>query len=418
MQIPEIGEIVTPVDDPCQFNPAWRSIISGYLFSVGVRTKEDFDSLAKFGCLIVTVTESVTVTQNDVTVTQSDGKAKGKTPKKEGNKTKNKKIYGNKQKTIQKKVNRKIDPFSSHPEYRPFVLDKYIQLQVKMFNDEVDDKPLADECVPLRLATRWYSEMDHEAAMKKRIEPLLLTGIGMDVITLDLVGVPSAQPAIEAYERLFYNCRTDDFSLNPSTQLIQRIAMPYGPLKTYLKKYDEIDEDGFVIGDGRPLAKDSDVWKAIAATMGYEALMYVWKWDRFAHGMKDNSVEHMIELSWKVATSKLFSDLYNGDIKHEDAARILSAYTAQAKKITDDKYQRGGDESNDSTMALLAVIERAAPSMIQFSDEAVAAKNEEIQSRIATQLAISKQTIEDRGEAVAKQIIDAQIDNAVNNQYG
>lgn len=406
MHIPEIGDIVTPVDDPCQFNPAWRSIVAGHLFSVGARTKEDFDSIAKFGCISVTVTPDVTVTQEEAS------KKAGKNCKKAKEKPKK----PAKPKTVTKKVNRPVEPFASHPEYRPFALDKYIRLNVKMINDEVDGHPLADECVPIRLATRWYSEMDHEAAFKKRLEPLLLTGVGLDIITLDLIGYASAQPAIEAYERLFFNCRTDDFSLNPSAQLIQRIAMPYGPLKTYLRKYEEVDEDGFVIGDGRPLAKDSDIWRAIAATMGYEALMYTWKWERFAHGMKEDSLESMIELSWKVAASKLFSDLYTGNIAHEDAARILAAYTAQAKKISDDRNDRHDSGEDDTTKALMAVLYQVAPKMVVFSEADEKSRNEDIQSRIQSQLAISKQAIEDKGKQVEAEIIDAQISNAINPQ--
>jgi hypothetical protein len=189
--------------------------------------------------------------------------------------------------------------------------------------------------------------------------------------------------------------------------------MPYGPLKTHLKKFEFVDEDGFVIGDGRPLAKDSDVWKAIAATMGYEPLMYVWKWDRFAHGIKDNSIEHMIDLSWKVSTSKLFADLYNGDIMHEDAARLLSAYTAQAKKITDDRNGRHDSGEDDTTKALMAVLYQVSPKMVEFTEEDEKSRNDDIQSRIQSQLAIANQAIEDNGKQVETEIIDAQISNAI-----
>jgi hypothetical protein len=401
MQIPEIGEVITPVDDPCQFNPAWRSIIAGYLFSIGVRTDDDFESLSKMGCLVNIVEDSVEVEPE-------------KTKQKTKSKSKDKKVKEKpKIKVVKRKVSRRIEPFYDHSEYRTFVIDKYIRLLVNMFNDEVDGLPVLDEYVPIKLATRWYSEIDHEAALKKRLEPLLLTGIGMDIITLDLVGIPSAQPAIEAYERLYFNCRIDDFTLNPSAQLIQRIAMPYGPLKTHLKKFEFVDEDGFVIGDGRPLAKDSDVWKAIAATMGYEPLMYVWKWDRFAHGIKDNSIEHMIDLSWKVSTSKLFADLYNGDIMHEDAARLLSAYTAQAKKITDDRNGRHDSGEDDTTKALMAVLYQVSPKMVEFTEEDEKSRNDDIQSRIQSQLAIANQAIEDNGKQVETEIIDAQISNAI-----
>jgi hypothetical protein len=121
----------------------------------------------------------------------------------------------------------------------------------------------------------------------------------------------------------------------------------------------------------------------------------------------------MIDLSWKVATSKLFADLYNGDIMHEDAARLLSAYTAQAKKITDDRNGRHDSGEDDTTKALMAVLYQVAPKMVVFSEEDEKSRNEDIQSRIQSQLAISKQTIEDKGKQVEAEIIDAQISNAI-----
>ena len=400
MNLLEAGDIITPVDDPCQYNPAWRSIVAGYLFSAGIRTEDDFESLSKTGC--VTVTRAVTDEEEPAEVKK---KPKGK-------KRIAKKKPKPKPKPAIEKVRKKIYPFDSSPEYRVFALDPWIRGMVMMFDDEIEGNPLSDEHVPLKLASKWYCEMDHEAALKKRIEPLLLTEIDMDVISLDLSGVASMRPAIEAYERLYFNCRDENWKLHGSLQLIQRMAMPYGPLKTYLHKYEEIDDDGFVIGDGRPLAKDSDVWRAIASTMGYEALMYVWRWNNRAHGMKNNSIEHMMDISWKVAASKLFVDLYNGDIKHEDAARVLAAYTAQSKRISEE-HQDGG-EGEDVTMALLAIMSAAAPKMRELVEggEGMITDND-IQSRIESQLAIDKTHIQDAGKQVAEEIINAQIDNAI-----
>ena len=402
MNLPDIGEVVTPVDDPCQFNPAWRSIVAGYLFSLGRWSPEDLKSISMTGC--VTVTQNVTAD-----VTQVDG------PKAKKNKDKN----GVKPKKSKKKIsetttiNRPIYPFRDCPEYRSFVLDKWIVAMLSMFNDTADGLPLSDANVPLRLASRWYSEMDTEAAMKKRLEPLLLTEIGMDVITMDLIGLPSAQPAVEAYEKLYFNCRDDNFSLNPSMQLIERFACPYGPLKPFLRKWEDLDADGFCVQDGRPVAKDSDIWRAIAATMGYEALMYLWRWERKAHGLKDRSLSRMIEMSWQAAVSRLLSDMYTGNIAHEDAARVLASYTAQAKYISDEKRGGGNGGANDTMTALMSLLYLAAPKMVQFDEADDSARNDEIQSRIASQLAINKQSIEDHGKNVEAEIIDAQISDAV-----
>jgi len=146
--------------------------------------------------------------------------------------------------------------------------------------------------------------------------------------------------------------------------------------------------------------------------MGYEALMYAWKWNRRAHGMKEDSLERMIDLSWKVSALMLLSDLFTGNMKHEDAARILAAYTAQAKKISDDKSDGGDGE--DTTMALLAIMSAAAPKMRALVDggEGMITDND-IQSRIESQLAIDKTKIQDAGKHVETEIIDAQIAEAV-----
>lgn len=392
MQLPDTGEIVTPIDDPFQFEPAWRACVAQYLFDCGARTKDDLAGIVKFGGVPVSLMEP----------------SEDSRPKKGKNRPK--------KRTMQRRTSvRPVYPFNKSAEYRCLAADPWIAGLVGVLDAMSRGEPSTKEDAGIRLARRWYEEVDHEAAMKKRLEPLLLTGIGMDVVTLDLSGMASAQPAFEAYERLYYNCRGDDWKINPSGQLIQRMAMPYGPPKTFMRKYEELDEDGFIIGDGRPIAKDSDVWKAIAATMGYDALIYTWKWENLAHGLKDRSLENLLDLSWKVAASRLFTALYTGDICHEDAARVLAAYTAQSKKISDDRASRQGSGEGDTTNALLSILKLVAPKMVVFSEKDEQARNEEIQGRIAAQLAISRTSVEDRGAQVEAEIIDAQIKDTIRN---
>ena len=107
------------------------------------------------------------------------------------------------------------------------------------------------------------------------------------------------------------------------------------------------------------------------------------------------------------------SDLYTGNISHEDAARVLASYTSQAKFMSDERNGRSGGDDTDTTKALMAVLNMAAPKMVVFSEEDENDRNNEIQSRIQSQLAISKQTIDDRGKQVEAEIIDAQISDAV-----
>lgn len=389
MNLPDIGEVITPIDDPCQFNPAWRSILAGYLFSFGRFTDDDVESISNTGC--------VTVTR---TVTHKAGK-KGKS------KAKEKKSHRDIEKAI-----RAIPPFDKEPQYRVLATDRWIRDQMRMLDSIADGNPPSEDDAHLRLASRWYSEIDHEAAMKKRLEPLLLTDIGIDIITLDLIGIPSAQPAVEAYEKMYFNCRDENFNLNPSRQLIERFAMPWGPLKMFLRKWEDLDGDGFCIQDGRPIAKDSDVWRAVAATMGYEVLMYVWRWEGKAHGIKDNSLSRMIEMSWKASVGRLLSDLYTGNIAHEDVARILASYTSQMKFMSDDRKE--GGEGEDTTMAMLSLLYAAAPKMRQLVEggEGMITDND-IRNRIAAQQAIDKQNIQDAGKQVADEVIEAQIADAI-----
>ena len=402
MHIPDTGEIITPVDDPFQFEPAWRSSVANYLFGCGASTAQDFEFIFKFGGLPLVVEEDCEDEEEGADKRSKKSKKSAKSKKKDTPRKKRKKT-----------IVRPLYPFDSSAEYRCFAADKWIISLVGVIDAISRGYPSTKEDAGIRLAMRWYEEKDHEAAMKKRLEPLLLTEIGIDVITLDLLGIASAQPAIEAYERLYYNCRDEDWKRNPSGQLIQRFAMPYGPLKTFLRKYEEVDLEGFIIGDGRPLAKESDIWRAIAATLGYDALMYAWKWDKFAHGMENNSVENMIDVAWKVSVSRMLSSLYTGDVAPEDIARLLAAFTAQSKKISDDRNNSTGGEEGDTTKALLAILRLTSPKMVAFTETDQKSKNEEIQSRIASQMAISKTVIEDKGPQINAEVMDAQISNAI-----
>lgn len=406
MQLLDTEEVITPIDDPCQFMPAWRAIVAGYLFSMEVRTREDLDSIAKSGCRPIKI--NVIVKDDDE---ESDKKRK---PKGGKIKPKKKKIPP-KTKTAVKTVYKPVPPFDTHPEFRCMASDKWIAASVVLMDDCANGRPSTAETAPLLLAKRWYYEPDNEAAMKKRIEPLLLTGIDMDIVTLDLMGVISWRPAMEAYERMYFNCRGDSWEINPSMQLIQRFAMPWGPLKTYLREDDVVDvRTGLVLGDGRPLAKASDVWRAIAALLGYEALMFAWQWNNRCHGIKDNSVEHMIELMWKASVARQLTDLFTGGIRHEDVARLLAAFTSQAKYITDKANGGSGGDSDDTMEALMALLSVAAPKMRVLEKGAAGMIGDnEIRERIAAQQAIDKQHIPDAGKDVAIEVIDAQISDAI-----
>lgn len=400
MNLPDTEPFITPVDDPCQYNPDWRSMVAGYLVSAGVNTEEKLRSVAMTGC--IEVVEKVEVREDKSDDAEKPSKKGRKKPKKQP-----------KKKFVQKKTLVPVIPFCEHTEYRSFANDKWIVEQVLLCNERSNGGRTPDRFLPMRLAEVWYEEKDCEAAIKHRLEALLLTEVGIDVITADLVGQPSIQPAIEAYEKMYFNCRDENFEISPSMHLVTRMAMPFGPLKMYLKKWEEM-KDGFCVQDGRPIAKDSDIWKAIGATMGYDTLIYVWNWERRASGIKDRSLKHKLECTWHSAVSRIMTSLFTGDMKHEDAARILATCTAQLKFIDDSSNGKGGGDSDDETLALLAILRAAAPKMRVLEEGAAGMiTDSEIQGRIEAQQAIDKQGIQDAGKNVAEEIIDAQIANAI-----
>lgn len=396
MKLPE-RRVTTPVDDPYQYDADWRAAVSEYLFSVGARKDGDLKSICETGCLEVEMSD----------VGSEDGAKKRRKGAKNG------RAKGKKTGDMQKKTLVPVEPFFEHAKYRRLAADRWIAGHIGMCEGRASEKPLEDRHAAFLLAERWHEEDDSmESSMKKRLEPLLLTEVGLDVVSLDLLGTAEAIPAIEAYEKMYFNCRDDKFALSGSMQLVSRIAMPYGPLKMYLKKWEEL-KDGFCVQDGRPLARESDIWKAIGATMGYDVLMCAWHWDWRAHGMKDRSLRHKIECSWNIAVSKTMSEMFTGDIRHEDAARFLASCTSQLKLISDEKEKAGSGGSDGATKALMNILYLAAPKMAQFDEAESSARNEEIQNRIKSQLAINKQAVEDRGEQVEAEVVDGQIASAV-----
>ena len=72
------------------------------------------------------------------------------------------------------------------------------------------------------------------------------------------------------------------------------------------------------------------------------------------------------------------------------------------------------------TKALMAVLYQTSPKMVSSfgSQEATRARNEEIQSRIQSQLEISRQEVDDKGKKVEAEVIDSQIASAISSGTG
>lgn len=394
-------EVVTPVDDPCQFAPDWRARVAAYIFSQGVRTEEDLTSLYKCGKIFDREHDNMPLDKSGKPKRNKGGRGKKNSRHKDGTPIPTIEIY----------------PFTICQEYRQYALDEWIVKQVAFSNNETYGTVIVPEDRPLRLARKWFLD-EGRGALKTRLEPLLLTEATMETITLDIAGTIDVMPAIVAYERLYFNCRMGDGSLHKSTQLLQSFATPNGELRTHIKKDEPEDADGRPL-DKRPFATEVDIWKSMAVTLGYEALIRGgFKWFGHAHGLKDEkeAYNYMSELTWKVASCNLLNSIYTNNMRHEDVARVLGAYTAQTKMVMDSQKNVGGG-GDDSVMALMAILKVAAPKMKEVVVGGAGTINDDaIRSRIESQRAIDAQVIDDKGKDVSDALIKEQIHAAVNGE--
>ena len=392
---------MTPVEDPCEYDAAWRFSLASYLFSAGVRSKDDFICLGNNGGIMVAAQEPPKQTERH--------KVKGK-----------KKKQGKTKKPAAKKVVRPVAPFSEHSEYRSLASDEWVRKMVFLMSEEAAGLQISEDYRPIKMAMRWYGQNDSEAAMKKRLEPLLLTDASLDVIALDLIGSLQHKAIIKAYERLFFSSRDDDFNLHPSIQRIQKLAMPWGPLNLGATEHKERkDSDtGVVEGNGRPRAKASDLWRVVAADLGYDALMTMWKWTARAHGLTDGSAGDMLKLPQVVITILLnnaFESLCAGTMGHKDAAKMLSSYTATLLKLMDARRKNNDGELDEATETLMSILQLVAPKMIIPKEGSPGMiTDDEIRGRIAAQQAIENQPIEDAGEQVGFDITNQYIQDKIN----
>ena len=275
--------------------------------------------------------------------------------------------------------------------YKACVNDKYVQKYATYLRAVKAGKNLTDAQLDMHRARGWY-ENESPSGVRFRLEPLLLTGATMDTIMLDISGGMMTVEPFKMYEKLFFNIRDDEWRLSKSCQLRQAFAMPNG---------DDMHD-----------ASPQEIWKAIAALMGYDVLMHVWMWD--GHGMSTKGADFLLDETWRAAQSRLFMSVFSDRVGNNNLGDILAAYTSQFKMLRDVREVDAG--GSDTTKALMSVLYKAAPKMVGISRDVDAMSGETlaIQARISSQLAIEKKAIEDRGKSVSDSVVDAQIVEAVN----
>lgn len=286
------------------------------------------------------------------------------------------------------------DPYlKMDAEYEEYRQDPWIRKQVeylkyvkRTFDSEFQPK-ITEEQKCFRLASIW-SQGNRPSDVKFRLEPLLLTSVAIEAIKLDIGGDVIPLQAFQAYEKLYFNIRTDDFRLNKSCQLRQYFALPDG----------DFNHDTPV----------ETVWKMIGALMGYDTLVNIWLWTD-AHGLVHNTQDHMLDEMWRVAQSRLFMNMFRNEVGNESMAKLLSAFTSQSKMLQEAK--ESGSVGLDTTRALMAILYKSSPQIVSVakSVDVVTATNQVIKERLAMQQAIGRQSSLDRGKDVGQQALNLQI---------
>lgn len=316
----EIGNttIVTPIDNPCQFDPDWRNLIALAL----------------------------------------------------------------------------LDSSNPHVdiEYKDYLKDKWVSRQIQFYKAVRSGRKLTDEQKNLRLASIWY-QGSRISDTKYRLEPLLLTPVSFEVISLDIGGGTIPVDAFEAYEKLYFNVRLDNGRLHPSCQLRQYFALPSG----------QIDDD----------TSAEQIWKTVGALMGYDTLVSIWLWTD-AHGKTKESQEYMLDEMWRVAQSRLFMNMFSNRIGHESMAKLLASFTSQTKLIKD--QQESGQVGLDTTKTLMAILYKSAPEIVSTAKnvDAFPAMTEEIRAKLSAQQAIDMKSSMDLGDQAGEK---AFVDKLAENFY-
>lgn len=273
------------------------------------------------------------------------------------------------------------------PDYIEYKSDPWIKAQIKYYSAVRREQRLTDEQKSLRLANIWFRGSS-VSDTKFRLEPLLLTPVSYDIISLDIGGGSVPVDAFEAYEKLYFNVRLDNGRLNPSCQLRQYFALPSGEL-----------------ANDTPVEQ---VWKMVGALMGYDTLVTIWLWAD-AHGIKNNSQEYMLDEMWRVAQSRLFMSIFTNRVGHESMSKLLASFTSQKKLIQDQK--ESGQVGLDTTKALMAILYKSSPQIVSAAKDvdALPAMTNAIKSRLESQKAIDMAVSEDLGEDVGFDAITADL---------
>ena len=135
--------------------------------------------------------------------------------------------------------------------------------------------------------------------------------------------------------------------------------------------------------------------------MGYDTLVTIWLWGD-ASGLNARSSEYMLNEMWRVAQSRLFMHIFSDRVGHESLAKLLSAFTSQAKMLHD--ASSGSGQAFDTARTLMTLLSNTRPTIIGAAAavDSVPELTNMIRERLAAQKAVAAQEIEDNGTSAGE----------------
>ena len=280
------------------------------------------------------------------------------------------------------------------PVYHKYRSDSYIQAQIEYLRAVQRGTRLTTEQECLRLASTWFQNT-RTTSVKFRLEPLLLTPVGMDIIQQDLGGKETPLLAFLAYEKLYFAVRNEDFTQKDSIHARNYFAMPSSQLT--------------------PATPIESVWRLVGALHGYDTLVLSWGWSQ-AHGLKSTDPEYLTQELWRAAQSSIFMDLFAGRVPGMFMPQLLTAVTNQTRM----RRETGGDKAklSEQDQTMYEWLQLARPVMAEVAKSVDTDPNRtlELKGRLAIQQRINKQSINDAGPEVGVEKLNTIIANGFKTQ--
>lgn len=272
-------------------------------------------------------------------------------------------------------------------EYVVYKNDPWIKKQISYLQAVRNKHHLTKEQQAYRLASLWF-QGNRSSDVKYRLEPLLLTPIGFDIISLDIGGGQVDPSVFKIYERLYFSVRLESGKQNESCQLRQYFAMPQGQP-----------------GDDTP---NETLWRVVGALMGYDTLVSMWLWNN-AHGLANKANDYMLEELWRIAQSLLFLDVFAHRVDNRALPQLLGSFTDQTRM----RRETGnvGVQGLETSKTLMAYLYAASPHIIGAAKDTDREQlmTSAIRDRLAAQRNVSMQDVVDRGVDIGEEGLNKQI---------